>query len=121
MSAELRTRSTFCANAASGFVALFNRILQSLKSASAFSDRYRDRELIVVSVEAPVSEPSVNDREERLMMAIAIACASISFRGAAMDAEGMLSLADEYRDYIFGKTDNPPRADLTGTVKGKRK
>lgn len=54
------------------------------------------------------------EAEGRRNRAFAIACASISFRGAAMDVETLLSLADEFLDYIEGDDSAPiPRPDKT--------
>jgi len=63
-------------------------------------------------LEAPVSE--ISDREARRDRAFAIACASVSFRGAFKDAEQLLGLADEFLEYIQGDDSAQiPRPDKT--------
>jgi hypothetical protein len=60
--------------------------------------------------------PESDNRRDR---ALAIACASVSFRGVAMDVESLLGLADEFLDYIQGDDSSPiPRPDKTG-AKGR--
>jgi hypothetical protein len=59
-----------------------------------------------------------DEAEGRRNRALAIACASVSFRGVAMDVETLLSLADEFLDYIEGDDGAPiPRPDKTGVSK----
>lgn len=57
--------------------------------------------------------PFVSSREQKRNRAFAIACASVSFRGTAMDVESLLSLADEYLEYIEGDDEaRIPRPDV---------
>lgn len=67
----------------------------------------------VPDMEAVVSESPTDDREGRRDRALAIACASVSFRGEAMNVESLLALADEFLSYIQGDNDAViPRPDL---------
>jgi hypothetical protein len=63
-----------------------------------------------------------SEQELRGHRAMALMCAAVCWRGDPTDSEGMLSLADEFLQYIEGDNAVMPRPDrATGGVMPKPK
>lgn len=58
-----------------------------------------------------LSMDSELDREARGHRAMALMCAAVCWRGDPTDSEGMLSVADEFLQYIEGNDSVMPRPD----------
>ena len=72
----------------------------------------RKRKSLIVQRASAVPE---NESEHRGHRAMALMCAAVCWRGDPTDSEGLLSVADEFLQYIEGNSQTMPRHDkLTG-------
>lgn len=85
--------------AAIASVELFSLIALRLKYGNGCSASYQSR---AKTLPAPELLEAVMSDDARGNRALSIALAAMSFRGEVMDIERLLSLADEYLQYIEG-------------------
>jgi hypothetical protein len=70
----------------------------------------RRRKQAILERAVPVSEIA-SDPDKRGNRAMALMCAAVCWRGDPTDSEGMLSVADEFLQYIEGNDAMMPRPD----------
>jgi hypothetical protein len=68
----------------------------------------RARKTAILGKASTVSETDADHRGHRAM---ALMCAAVCWRGDPTDSEGMLSVADEFLQYIEGNDAAMPRPD----------
>ena len=72
----------------------------------------RKRKSLIVQRAGAVSETlSESTAEHRGHRAMALMCAAVCWRGDPTDSEGLLSVADEFLQYIEGNDSAIPRPD----------
>ena len=79
---------------------------------------YSRKRLIYLEAAVPETLPK-DDIGDRVIRALCITFSAMSWRGA-FDAPSLLSLADDFEDYITGCDDDFSDADLVKRISGKK-
>lgn len=103
----------YCALAVGALAELLILALLKSKYGNDCSGNYQRRALIGTELEGIVSEIALSnlEAESRGQRAMALMCASVCWKGDPTDTEGLLSVADEFLQYIQGDTAVMPRPD----------
>lgn len=105
--------SAFSLLVAIALAELLGFALLSLRYGRSCSGSYQPRAMTAPVPEVAMSEIAFSnlEAESRGHRAMALMCASVCWRGDPTDTEGLLSVADEFLQYIQGDNSIMPRPD----------